>query len=436
MQQLRDRLQLSAVIASALFFTGCSGEPAGTPGGGGPPPAKTPEVYFVTPTRDNLLDYEDCTGRTEAFKTVDVRARVTGYLEKWNFSPGKPVKKGDVLFEIDPRSYLAELARAEATVVQAEAHLARLSADYQRAQNLFSSRAMGREDLDKIIGDRAEAVAAVGIAKASRDLAKLNLDYTHVTAALDGIVSRSMVDPGNMVKADETILTTVVTQDPIYAYFDIDERNALRLSRQLAQGEMKYPPVQMGLADEEPRFPHRGTIDFVDNRLDTNTGTWHMRCSFPNPDGFLKPGLFVRIRFLYGELQKVILIPEEAITADQDRKYVYVINDKDQIEHRQVKIGKMRNGLRAVTDGLKGDEHVVVKGVQRVRPGVTVVAKPVEAANTGGPGKPPTAGISGDKGAGQSPAGAGKSGNAMPKGPSGNPGTATPAATGANKAGK
>ena len=364
------------LVVTGLLLSGCSGEPSsGAPGGGMPPP-KMPEVFFAIPTRDNLLDYEDCTGRTEAFKTVDVRARVTGYLDKWNFSPGKKVSKGDVLFEIDPRSYLAELARTEATVVQAEAHLTRLNADHQRAQNLFATRAMGREDLDKIVGDRAEALAAVGIAKASRDLAKLNVDYTKVTASLDGIVSRAMVDPGNMVKADDTVLTTVVTQDPIYAYFDIDERNALRLTRQLAQGEMKYPPVQMGLADEEPRFPHQGTIDFVDNRLDTNTGTWHMRCSFPNPDGLLKPGLFVRIRFLYGELQKVILIPEAAIAADQDRKYVYVINDKDQIEHRQVKIGKIRKDLRAVTEGLKGDERVVVKGVQRVRPGVTVLAKP------------------------------------------------------------
>ena len=226
---------------------------------------------------------------------------------------------------------------------------------------------MGREDLDKISGD-APKLAAVGITKATRDLARLNVDYTKVTASLDGIVSRTMVDPGNMVKADDTILTTIVTQDPIYAYFDIDERNALRLSRQIAQGEMKYPPVQMGLADEEPRFPHRGTIDFVDNRLDTNTGTWHMRCSFANPDGLLKPGLFVRIRFLYGELQKVIMIPEEAITADQDRKYVYVINDKDQIEHRQIKIGKFATACGGI-EGLKGDERVVVNGVQRVRPG-------------------------------------------------------------------
>jgi RND family efflux transporter MFP subunit len=383
MQRTTHLWLATLVVGAGLLLGGCTGEQAGAPDAGMPPPRK-PEVYFVTPTRANMPDYEDCTGRTEAFKNVDVRARVTGYLDRWDFKPGKKVSKGDILFEIDPRSYLADLARAEATLAQAEAHLTRLNADHQRAMTAYAARATSREDLDKITGDRAEAAAAVGIAKASRDLAKLNVDFTKVTAPLDGIVSRNMVDPGNMVKADETILTTIVTQDPMFAYFDIDERNALRLSRKLLQGEMKYPPVQMGLADEEPEFPHQGTIDFIDNRLDTNTGTRHMRCSFPNTDGLLTPGLFVRIRFLYGELQQVILIPEEAITSDQDRKYVYLVNDKDQIEHRQVKIGKMRNGLRAVVEGLKGDERVVVKGVQRVRPGVAVIAKPVEPARPAG----------------------------------------------------
>jgi RND family efflux transporter MFP subunit len=383
---MQRTFQLGALsVVAGLVLSGCSGNKADAPGAGMPPP-KTPEVFYATPTRDNLADYEDCTGKTDAYKTVDVRARVTGYLDRWNFAPGKKVSKGDVLFEIDPRSYQAELARTEAAVVQAEAHLNRLNADYQRAVLLHSTRAMGREDFDKVVGDRAEALAAVGIAKASRDMTKLNVAFTKVTAPWTGIVGRNMVDPGNMVKADETILTTIVTQDPMFVYFDIDERNALRLARQLLHGELKYPPVQMGLADEEPLFPHRGTIDFIDNRLDTNTGTRHLRCSFPNPDGLLTPGLFVRIRFLFGELQNVILIPEEAISADQERKYVYVINDKNQIEHRQIKIGKMRNGLRAVTEGLKGNERIVVKGVQRVRPGITVVATPLVAPRS----EPPT----------------------------------------------
>ena len=166
---------LAFLALSCLVATGCSGEHAGGPGGGMPPPP-TPEVVVAKPTRDNLMDYEECTGRTEAFKTVDIRARVTGYLLKWNFAQGKKVKKGDILFEIDPRSYDAELARTEAAIVQAEAHLTRLNADYQRGITLTAAHAMGREDLDKIVGDRAEAVASVGIAKAVRDLARLNVD--------------------------------------------------------------------------------------------------------------------------------------------------------------------------------------------------------------------------------------------------------------------
>jgi RND family efflux transporter MFP subunit len=380
------------VFVAAVLLSGCTNEPGGAPGMG-MPAQKPPEVFFVKPTRDNLPDYEDCTGRTEAYKTVDVRARVTGYLERWDFTPGKKVSKGAVLFQIDPRWYQAELDRAEASMVQADARLARLNADHQRALALAGTRAMGREEFDKIVGDRAEAVAALGIAKANRDLAKLNVEYTKVTAALDGIVSRAMVDPGNMVKADDTILTTIVTQDPMYAYFDIDERTALRLSRQISQGNLQYPPVRMGLADEGVDFPHEGVIDFVDNRLDISTGTRHLRCRFPNPDGMLTPGLFVRIRFLYGELQQVILIPEEAITSDQDRKYAYVIDDTDKIEHRQIRIGKIRNGLRAIVEGLKGSERVVVKGLQRVRPGVKVDAKPLPPAPAT-PGSPTSASIS------------------------------------------
>lgn len=360
---------------SALALAGCTGEQGGA-SGMGPPPQRTPEVVVARPVRDNMMDYEECTGRTEAFKTVDVRARVSGYLMKWNFTQGKKVKKGDVLFEIDPRSYDAELARAIASVTQAEAHLARLSLDQQRAVQLHASHANSREELDKIMGDRAEAVAAVGIAKATRDLARLNVTYTQVTAPFEGIIGRPMIDEGNLVKADDTVLTTIVTQDPMYAYFDVDERTSLRLFRLLQKGEVKYPPVQMGLADEGTDFPNQGVIDFVDNRIDTNTGTLHMRCRFPNPKGILTPGLFVRIRFVFGELHQVILVPEEAIASDQGRKFVYVVNKNDQVEYLPVKIGKMRDGMRAIIEGLKGDERVVVSGVQRVRPGVKVIAKP------------------------------------------------------------
>lgn len=375
MRRLLQMTSLVAILVAVVASSGCTGQP-GSAQGMGPPQQRTPEVVVAKPTRANMMDYEECTGRTEAFKTVDVRARVTGYLVKWNFTQGKKVKKGDVIFEIDPRSYDAELARGNASVNQAEAHLARLSLDQQRAVQLHASHAMGREDLDKIMGDKAEATAAVGIAKATRDLAKLNVTYTKVTAPIDGIIGRPMIDEGNLVKADDTILATIVTQDPMYAYFDVDERTSLRLYRLLQKGELKYPPVQMGLADEGTDFPHKGIVDFVDNRLDTNTGTLHMRCQFPNPSGILTPGLFVRIRFVFGELHQVILVPEEAIASDQGRKFVYVVNKSDQIEYLPVKIGKIRDGMRAIIDGLKGDERVVISGIQRVRPGVKVIAKP------------------------------------------------------------
>jgi RND family efflux transporter MFP subunit len=339
------------------------------------PPQKTPEVVVRSPVRKNIMDYEECTGRTEAVKTVDVRARVTGYLIKWNFTQGKRVTKGDVLFEIDPRPYEAELARTDANVVQAEAHLTRLSADYQRAAGLHAKKAMGREEFDKIAGDKAEAVAAVGVAKASRDLAQLNLSFTRVLAPVTGIISRTLIDEGNLVKADDTILTTIVTQDPMYAYFDVDERTSLRLLRLLQEGSISIPPVRMGLADEGTTFPHEGMVDFIDNRIDVNTGTLHMRCSFPNPKAVLTPGLFVRIRFIFGELHQVILIPEEAIGTDQGRKFVYVVNGQDQIEYRPIKISKQHEGLRAIVEGLKGDERIVVSGIQRVRPGIKVIAK-------------------------------------------------------------
>lgn len=368
---------VSLVIACAALC-GCARE-NGAPGGG-MPPQRIPEVIVGTPVRKNIIDYEECTGRTEAYQTVEVRARVTGYLQKVNFVEGKKVKKGDILFEIDARPYDAEMARTEANVVQAEAHLTRLSSEYQRANTLQGRNAISREEFDKIAGDRAEAVAAVGVAKAGRELAKLNLSFTKVVASVDGVISRKLIDEGNLVKADETPLTTIVTQDPMYAYFDVDERSSLRLLRLLQKGEIQYPPVLMGLADEANEFPHKGTVDFVDNRIDTNTGTLHMRCSFPNPNGTLTPGLFVRIRFIFGEQERVILVPEEAIGADQGRKFLFVVNAADQIESRSVKVGKVHDGLRVISEGLTGNERIVINGLQRVRPGIKVIAKPDEKA--------------------------------------------------------
>lgn len=374
MNAFLSRALAAGSLLALLLAAGCARGPAQAPPVGAPPP---PEVVVGVPVRKQIIDYEDTTGRIEAVKTVEIRARVTGYLRQVRFTEGSEVKKDDVLFEIDPRPYQAELAKAQAAVAQNDARLNRLSADYQRGLVLRTRNAIGKEEFDKITADREETEATLASARAERDLAKLRLGFCEVRAPVSGLVSRYFTDVGNLIKADETPLTVIVTQDPIYAYFDVDERTMLRLRHMIARGELPADPVAakmpvlMGLADEDG-FPHKGTINFVDNRLDNTTGTLHMRAEFSNHKRILTPGLFIRIRVPIGAAHDVILIPEEALGTDQGRKFVYVIGQDDTAESRQVKIGKLDGSLRVITDGLKAGERVVIDGLQRVRPGAKV----------------------------------------------------------------
>jgi RND family efflux transporter MFP subunit len=356
--------------------------------GCGPSPAQpslaqqTPEVLVSLPVSREVTDYVDFPGRTEAVNSIEVRARVTGYLDKVHFQEGTDVKQGDLLFEIDPRTYQAELARADATLSQAQAHLARMEADAQRASDLLPGRRISREEFDRIIGDRRESSAAVGVAKANRDLAELNLGFTKVRAPLSGRISRRYIDPGNLVKADETALTTIVSLDPIYAYFDADERTTLQLQRLVREGKIRWSPgtelpVLLGLADEDG-FPKQGTINFADNRVDPDTGTWRLRGLFHNADHALSPGLFVRMRAPIGKPYTATLVSEEALGTDQGQKFVYVVDDKNKVEYRRVKVGRLHDGLRVITLGLAPMERVVVSGLQRVRPGIEVTPKLVD----------------------------------------------------------
>jgi RND family efflux transporter MFP subunit len=356
-------------------MTGC-GRSQAQPGPTAPPP---PEVLVSLPVTREVTDYADFPGRTEAVSSIEVRARATGYLDKMHFKEGADVRLGDLLFEIDPRPYKAELDRAEANLVQSQAHLTRLNADYQRAKGLVNKGSMGREEFDKVEGDRAEASAAVGVAKANRDLASLNLSFTKVLAPISGRISRRFIDPGNMVKADETILTTIMAQDPIYAYFDLDEHTTLRLQRLIRARKIKWATdtgltVLLGLADEKG-FPRRGTINFADNHVDPDTGTWRLRGLFANPDHALSPGLFVRIRLLIGDPYRPTLVSEQALSTDQGQKYVYVVDDANMAAYRRVKVGRLHEGLRVITEGLSPKEKVVVSGLQRVQQGTEV--KPV-----------------------------------------------------------
>jgi RND family efflux transporter MFP subunit len=366
------------------------------------PATKPPEVVVSRPVVKEIIDYNDFTGRTEAVASVEVRARVTGYLDKVLFTEGDDVKQGQPLFEIDPRTYHADVNRADAVLQQAKARLARLELDFKRAAPLLPSQAISREDYDKIVGDREEGKAAVGIAEAARDLAQLNLGFTKVLAPISGRASRQLIDPGNMVKADETALTTIVTLDPIYAYFDVDERSVLKFRRLMEAGKVKaardsVSPVQMGLVDEEdekgnPLFPHAGVINFADNRVDAMTGTLRLRGKFDNPKHFLAPGLFVRVRVPIGTPHRAILISERALGNDQGQKFVYVVNDKSEVVYRRVTVGAMQDGLRVIDEGLAQNEQVVVDGLQRVRPGITVQPKPVETSPSSGPVTAPAAG--------------------------------------------
>ena len=384
--------RIAAVVIVCLAAAGCDKlKEMATPASGPAalPAPKPPEVLFTQSTKGEITDFEDFTGRTVARRTIDIRARVTGYLDKIYFKDGGEVAQGELLFEIDPRPYLAEVARTQAAVTQAEAHLSRLDHDMQRATKLIDSKQISREQYDLVAGDRAEAEAAVSVAKANLRTAKLNLDFTKVKAPLAGQISRTQLDPGNLVKSDDTILTTLVTLDPIFAYFEVDERTLLMMRRYVEQGKIKTGseaevPVLMGLADESG-FPHKGTINFVDNRLDVATGTLQVRGVFENPTHILSPGLFVRVRLPIGDPYEAVLIDEQALGTDQGQKFVYVIDQQNNAQYRQVDIGKLQNGQRVVRKGLDEGERVVVSGLQRVRPGAPVSPKPAPSvAATGG----------------------------------------------------
>jgi RND family efflux transporter MFP subunit len=355
------------------------------------PKLKTPDAPIVSvalPVTDYVTDYEEFTGRTDAVYSIDIRARVTGYLQKVPPTDGAEVNKGDLLFEIDPRPYKAELARMEATLAQNEAHLKRLDADFRRVSSLYSRGNAAREEFDKSAGDRSEAEAAVGIATASRDLALLNESFTRVEAPISGRLSRRLVDPWNLVKADETSLTTIVSLDPLYVYFDVDERTMLKLRRLTQEGRMQSReegqiPIEAGLSDETdangiPHFPHKGMINFSENKVDPSTGTLRVRASIDNPKPgptkprVLSPGLFIRVRLPVGSPRKSILVPEQAVGTDQGRKFIYVVGEDNKVIYRPVTVGKLQNGKRVIEGNLEATERVVVSGLQRVRPGGVV----------------------------------------------------------------
>jgi RND family efflux transporter MFP subunit len=352
-----------------------------------PPPPKPPSVLVSVPINREVTEYEEVTGRTDAVETVELRARVTGYLKKVHFEDGATVEAGDPLFQIDPDWHEAELSRTVANVNQGDARVKRLEADERRTESLMSRNAASQADLDRIHGDLDEALASLEAAKAARKLAEINLAYTRIAAPFSGVVSRRAVDPGNLVKADETTLTSIIRVDPIYVYFAVDERTLLHVRRTIQEGQFESSAddrvrIRVGLADEEGRFPHEGVIDFVDNRVDAETGTLRLRGVVSNSERLLSPGLFVRVRVQVGRPYSALLVPERALGSDQGQKFLYVVSDSDEATQRQVKVGSLHDGLRVVTQGLEPGEKIIVSGLQRVRSGMRVDPKMTEPAES------------------------------------------------------
>jgi RND family efflux transporter MFP subunit len=346
-----------------------------------------PSVGVARPIEREVTDYHDFTGRIAAIETVQVRARVWGYLRKINFREGAEVQKGDVLFEIDPRTYQAELDRAQANLEQSRAHRDRLLADAARARTLVAQRAIGQEEYDKTAADAVEGSASVRLAEAVVASAQLNLDDTKVRAPVSGRVSRARVTVGNLVQSGEmggTVLTMLVSTDPVYAYYDVDDQTFLRV-RGSTMAVTSSPPrsaalgVLLGLPNETG-YPHAGKIDFVDNQVDASTGTMKMRGVFANPDGLLTPGLFVRVRVPLSGPHRALLVADRVVDSDQGRKVVYALNENNVVEQRLVRLGKLHDGLREIESGLEPGQRVVVDGIQRVRGGMTVEPRLMEMA--------------------------------------------------------
>ncbi len=371
-----DRLLVSAA-GFALLFSSCS-KPAA------PAPAGQATVTVARPIPKTLTEWDDFTGRLAAVADVEVRARVSGHLESTHFKEGIEVKQGDLLFTIDPRRYEAELARATAELARtkAAAELAGLDAD--RASKLVVSRAISQEEADLKLKSRTQAEASVQASQAAVDAAKLEVEFTRVTAPIAGRIGRKLITEGNLIVGGTngaTLLTTIVALDPIYCYFDVDERSSLRYRELSRQGKResalsKEIPVHMALADQTG-FPHEGKIDFVDNVISASTGSIRARGVFANPDRLMAPGFFARVRIPGSGQYEAMLVRDTAIGSDQGKAFVYVVGDDGKAVARSVVPGPMEDGLRVVREGLKAEDRVVINGLMAVRAGVVVTANEI-----------------------------------------------------------
>lgn len=378
----RSSLALVSVAALLLLTltAGCS-----KPGPAGGPPG-APPVTVAAAVQRTVTDIEEFTGRLEAPRSVEVRPRIGGTIEQVHFRDGQRVAQGALLFTIDPKPFQADLSRAQSQLASARSRAALATSDLARAKKLLDSKAVSAQEFDQLTSGAATSGADIAAAEAAVRVAQLNLGYTSVRAPMAGQLSRAIITEGNLVN-DQSVLTTLVATQTVYAYFDGSEQTFLRLRK----GDPGQRLVHMGLADE-PGFPHEGKVDFIDNQLNPQTGSIRMRAVFDNPKGEFTPGLFARIQLAGGAPYPAVLTPERAISTDQSRKLVFVIGEGNVAQPREVQLGTLIDGMRVVTSGLKAGDLVVVDGLQRVRPGAPVQPIKAETDERGMPIATPPAG--------------------------------------------
>ncbi len=359
-----------AAVAGALVVAGTVRSGTRSPAPASPP---VPEVTVAQVIHQPLREWQEFSGRLQAVNTVDVRPRVSGYIDRVAFEDGARVKKGQLLFQIDPRPFQTEVDRLVAERSRAVADLELARANRARAERLISAHAISREEFERLGAAETSAQGALGSVDASLEAARLNRAFTEVRAPIDGHVSRALITAGNLVTS-ASLLTTLVSDDPVYVYFDTDEQTYLRYAK--ARRTDSHPGqepsgVYIGLVDEEG-YPHQAALNFVDNQVDATTGTIRARAALANPDGRYTPGLFARVRLVGGENHDSVLIEDRAVGTDLSKKFVLTLTPDNRVEYRLVELGPEIGGFRVVEKGLAPGESIVVNGLQHVRPGQTV----------------------------------------------------------------
>jgi multidrug efflux system membrane fusion protein len=357
------------LFATGLALLSCNKQPP-------PPESQPPPVTIAKPVQRQIVEWDYYTGRTAAVESVDVRPRVSGYIDNITFRAGDSVNKGDLLFVIDPRPYQAVLDQAKAQQRQAEANQQLQDANFARQDRLRQTGVIAKEDFDTALSNKNQAVASVLAAQAAVESAQLNLTFTQIISPIRGVISRELVTVGNLVQTDTTLLTNIVSVDPIYAYFNVDERSVLKYQALVRTGKLTDArsgavPISLQLENEDG-FPHQGSIDFINNQFNSSTGTLEVRGLFPNADSILIPGSFVRIRVAGSPLEAALLVSDRAVGTDQGQKYLLVVGPDNVVVVKSVVLGPEADGLRVVRSGITADDEIIINGIVNARPGSKV----------------------------------------------------------------